>query len=72
MTVQLTEVVQPFGDGGFVVNIDGGPFYVLHTEPFNWTICWGSDLSFVMTDAGPAIGLESAEVAIAALLDGAE
>lgn len=54
---------------GFAVTLDTGVYYVLFTEAFNWTICYGPNLEFVPDGAGGfAIGFPNADEAIGALL----
>lgn len=63
--------VRKHGDRGYAVEgEDGATYYVLHTQPFNWCICVGSNLEFVPVKGGGfAIGFRQAEHAIGVLIE---
>ncbi|GAA0494363.1 hypothetical protein Ade02nite_20370 [Paractinoplanes deccanensis] len=67
MSILDDPCVQPFG-GGFEVTTDAGPVRVLPNEALGWGLYVGDRLNLVMTSSGPAIGFQSAEAAIEAVL----
>jgi hypothetical protein len=60
--------VQKFGEDGYEVDTTDGPIRVLPNEAMGWGLYVGPRLDLVMTPAGPAIGYESAEDAVGAVL----
>lgn len=57
------------GKTAYTVTTEGGPYRILFTEAFNWTICHGPNLDFVQVAGGGfAIGISTADEAIKALI----
>nr|WP_221374460.1 hypothetical protein [Actinoplanes polyasparticus] len=68
MSILSDSRVKPFGADGHEVTTDQGVFRILPNDALGWGIYTGEHLNLVMTESGPAIGFESAEAAIKALL----
>jgi len=69
MTILNDPRVKPFGSsGGYEITTDDGSIQVLPNDALGWGLYVGTNLDLIMTGSGPAIGFESAEDAIGAVL----
>ncbi len=68
MSILNDSRVKPFGVDGHEVTTDGDPVRVLPNKLMGWGLYTGDRLDVVFIDGAAAIGYESAEAAVEAVL----